>query len=36
MPPDSLRLNQSLSGWERKLVKITIMTMTISMSIIEM
>jgi hypothetical protein len=29
------RLNQRLSGWERKLVTITIMLMTISMNIIE-
>ena len=34
MLPDLLRLNQSLSGRQRKLV--TIMTMTISMVIIEM
>ena len=36
MPPDLLRLNQRLSGWEGKLVKITIMLRTICMNIIEM
>ena len=34
MRPDLLRLNQSLSGRERK--RVTIMTMTISPCIIEM